>query len=437
MKRAVAGTLAVCIIVSLGLAAVFPCAAEVSDMIPPLRGIVVSNSHWSQVYVEALSARGCLDGIPGLLDMDARISRAVFTHLLLRTLGLESSSNEASRLSPVFGDVEPGYWAASAAGIAYEKGWVRGYGMGTFRPESSLTRAEAAVILYRALRPAVGGSVDLTAWGESVPEWATEGVSAALAHGWLEGDTDGGLRLDSPVKVSEACAMIWRALEITGGQYDISGTVSGVGPERGSVTIDELNGETVTVVLNGAVTFRNGVRCQPGEIRPLDEVFIISGRDGQPVFAEVRYIDDAGFVEEVDPSNRLISYVDRSGVIRRAAVSARTDVRVLGNKARLSAVSKGDRVYVVFDSVNGSVRILDVASMNVSGRIVSVSPDLSAVTARVANAGTRTLRIGTDTVVYVNNALSNAGAVSEKDVFQASLGDDGVLRFLQVFPVGN
>ena len=56
-----------------------------------------------------------------------------------------------------FSDVGHG-WCYDAVATAYANGWVSGYTDGTFRPDQTITRAEAVVILNSVL----GRSCDLT-----------------------------------------------------------------------------------------------------------------------------------------------------------------------------------------------------------------------------------------------------------------------------------
>jgi hypothetical protein len=108
------------------------------------------------------------------------------------------------------------------------------------------------------------------------------------------------------------------------------------------------------------------------------------------------------------------------------------DIFVQRNKSSLETVSRGDRLYAVFDSTNGGIRILDVLKMNAGGRIVSVSGDGSRINARLVGVGTETLRVAPDTIVYLNDVVAGVGDLREGDVFQGSVSADGTVLFLQV-----
>jgi hypothetical protein len=61
----------------------------------------------------------------------------------------DAASDQAAAAQ--FPDVPETYWAYREIADAVERGWVRGYEDGTFRPNQSVTRAEAVTILNRVL----------------------------------------------------------------------------------------------------------------------------------------------------------------------------------------------------------------------------------------------------------------------------------------------
>ncbi|NPV69750.1 MAG: S-layer homology domain-containing protein [Firmicutes bacterium] len=363
------------------------------------------------------------------------MSRAAFTHLLLSCVTMDQTDSGApGPLSP-FRDVSAGHWAAPSIGAAYERGWVKGYGDGRFKPDSIVSRVEATVLLVRVLQPFVPTERTgiLPANMDDTPEWARGEVSTALHLGWLVGDPGGDLRLHEPVRFSEACALIWRAMAFRGNRYDLGGVVRSVDAGAGVITIDTTMGGARVNVGPDTALFRNGVRCAPGDIRALDEIYVINDSGSSPAFVEARYIDDVGYVDDIDGVTGTVSYVDRVGVTKRAVVSNDTEVHVLRNKSAFSAVSRGDRAYFVFDSERGVVRLMDVAKMNTGGRVLTVSVPAFSLTARVAGSGVETMRIDRDTIIYRDGSLAALADVRQGDVFQGSVANDGTVLFLQAF----
>src|SRR5207244_4091195 len=85
-----------------------------------------------------------------------------------------------------FVDVKSGYWAAPAIASASNAGLISGFPDGSFKPEEKITRAQALVILSKALGNNVSGNpAALSAYSDqsAVPSWAQANVAqAANAH---------------------------------------------------------------------------------------------------------------------------------------------------------------------------------------------------------------------------------------------------------------
>lgn len=176
-------------------------------------------SHWSQASVHALASRLVLQGEPnGLFAPDRAMTRAELAAALLRTLGLP----ERMAAAPVsFADVASDSWYGGTVAQAASFGLLEGYEDGTFRPESLVTRAEAFVVLQRALAFAgvnenAPDMEQLSAFNDasSLPEWAAASAAALAAAGLLEGDDASRLNPERHVSRAEGAAMLWRLLEL-------------------------------------------------------------------------------------------------------------------------------------------------------------------------------------------------------------------------------
>lgn len=119
----------------------------------------VAADRWSYGYVEA--ARGYLDGYadPSGGNMtfkpETPARREDIAAAIVRILGYRAEDSDAATEAEGFTD----YGAISPAlrpyvGVAAARGLIEGYADGTFRPQAGITRAEAAVMLYRAVTQA-------------------------------------------------------------------------------------------------------------------------------------------------------------------------------------------------------------------------------------------------------------------------------------------
>lgn len=93
-----------------------------------------------------------------------------------------------------FGDIQ-NHWARDAVFDAFLRGWVNGESPSSFAPEKPLTRAQAAVMLVRALGLPVGGAPGRAAeFADTAGHWAEAEIAAARQYGIVEGV--GGDRFD-------------------------------------------------------------------------------------------------------------------------------------------------------------------------------------------------------------------------------------------------
>ena len=109
-----------------------------------------------------------------------------------------------------FSDVEPDAWYAAAVGSLASRGVIVGYRDGTFRPNSPVTRAELTAVLTRVSGQSVKPKKCFRDVGAS--HWASAFVAAAQKNGWVNGYPDGTFRPDAPVTRAEATAIMNRVL---------------------------------------------------------------------------------------------------------------------------------------------------------------------------------------------------------------------------------
>ncbi len=99
-------------------------------------------SAWYNKAINAVVQRGIMKGYPdGTFKPNDAITRAEFTQMI------STIDNKPYGTAP-FADVI-GHWAERPIGSEYQAGRILGYPDGTFRPDSHITRCEAAVILNK------------------------------------------------------------------------------------------------------------------------------------------------------------------------------------------------------------------------------------------------------------------------------------------------
>lgn len=117
-----------------------------------------------------------------------------------------------------FSDVDEDHWATQSISVLASKGLVSGYGEGDFRPEASLTRAEAVVLLVNA--KGVGQGLEELKNVECIfrdvedGHWASAYINLAWERGLVSGYPDGSYRPEQQVSRLEFTTMLIRALEM-------------------------------------------------------------------------------------------------------------------------------------------------------------------------------------------------------------------------------
>lgn len=105
----------------------------------------VPEGAWYQTFVDSLAEMKILSGMGnGTFQPKNNITRAEFAAMLSKLFPMETAEVN-------FSDVSETHWAYAAIQNAVAKNWVSGYPDGTFRPDSSITRAEAFAMMNKML----------------------------------------------------------------------------------------------------------------------------------------------------------------------------------------------------------------------------------------------------------------------------------------------
>ena len=111
----------------------------------------IKSSDWYYPYFAKAAAQGYILNYGNNASPNTKISRQEATSLLVRYLDLPASSSTQSGAISDFGDISSYY--SDYILRAIDAGIINGYnenGKTYFKPEKTLTRAEALTILYRA-----------------------------------------------------------------------------------------------------------------------------------------------------------------------------------------------------------------------------------------------------------------------------------------------
>ncbi|MEC0244076.1 DUF4073 domain-containing protein [Paenibacillus dokdonensis] len=168
--------------------------------------------HWAEGLIQEASGKGLVTGYEGdLFRPDQTITRAEFTVMLTRALGIETQA-ENGQISFTDGGNIP-LWAKSAVSVAVKQKLVSGYEDGTFRPDGQITRAEMSAMIVRALNIPPDNEASLSFADEkNIPNWVKGFVAAAAKQGIVHG-LNGEFAPDRQATRAEAAVMLLRMLQ--------------------------------------------------------------------------------------------------------------------------------------------------------------------------------------------------------------------------------
>ena len=215
------------------------------------------DGHWSQDAMETWVDYGVIKGYEdGSVRPDKSITRGELAVMLDRIMSYQNKSSNN------FNDLGDSWYTdailgASAAGI------IGGYEDGTVRPEATISRQEAVVMIARVLGLHVAGTADnMFTDANEIGSWAKDAVDAMAAAGYIHG-SNGQFRPTAGITRAEIVTIlnnIFAGLCREGGSYteDVDGSLvvnsSDVSLEGMTIKGDLIIAEGVaanSVVLDG------------------------------------------------------------------------------------------------------------------------------------------------------------------------------------------
>ncbi|PZD95350.1 hypothetical protein DNH61_12470 [Paenibacillus sambharensis] len=172
--------------------------AASSEALPP----------WAEREIASLREAGIIQGYSdGSFKPGKLVTRAEYAVFLNRLSPEETAGLNGTTLT--FSDVTD-EWFAAEVRQAVRRGISQGYPDGTFRPNEAVNRLEAAVMLDRVLHIEQQGSVSFTD-SSRIPSWAAPAVSALTHANLLQGYPDGTFGGERKLTRAETAVLLYRA----------------------------------------------------------------------------------------------------------------------------------------------------------------------------------------------------------------------------------
>jgi len=167
-------------------------------------------NHWANEFVFELVKRDIINPLPnGSIPIDDPISRAEFARLVVEYFEIETKTADEFFLP--FSDVDQDHPAREAIEILRQRNVLSGFEGNVFKPDQSLTRAEALKILLSSQQvdgtkepPPVETFADTPGWEKP---WAEYGFSKQIITG-EERDGSRFFRPHDPLTLGEAAKII-------------------------------------------------------------------------------------------------------------------------------------------------------------------------------------------------------------------------------------
>lgn len=172
--------------------------------------------HWAYPELDNFVLAGLLKGYPApggetIIKPEQQVTRAEFVALLVRSLDLASEQTEFS-----FSDVPQDKWYAESVRIASSLGIVKGVSATEFKPEQRIDRGEIAAMVVRAFQESIpfGDQPEAVPFDDVPADYfAALDIAKASEAGIVNGSDDHSFKPLAKAKRAEAVVMLQRALD--------------------------------------------------------------------------------------------------------------------------------------------------------------------------------------------------------------------------------
>lgn len=164
----------------------------------------VSENYWGKNSIKKLADKGIVKGY----------SDGTFKPYKDITRGefislVNKSFGFSKKSSVKFKDVLSDSWCYDAISVAVGEGYTNGYPDGTFRPNAKMSRAEAATFLTRIFMKTNSEKVESRVdFKDNLPAWAKDSIDYVVEKGYMKGYPDGTFQANKSITRAEVCSLI-------------------------------------------------------------------------------------------------------------------------------------------------------------------------------------------------------------------------------------
>src|SRR5665647_2220743 len=169
------------------------------------------SGHWAEYEIQSWIDKSLIEGYPdGSFKPDQNVTRAEFMTLVNRAFGyIEVAAID-------YLDVQAESWYALEVAKAKAARYIIGYPDGTIKPENSISREVAAIIIWRLKNLAYdAAAVSKYSDALNINSWSEREVGAVTSAGIMQGYPDGSFMPQDYIKRAEVVVALDNALNYT------------------------------------------------------------------------------------------------------------------------------------------------------------------------------------------------------------------------------
>lgn len=304
------------------------------------------SGHWAEESIARLAAMQIVNGYNGDFKPDNGVTRAEFTAMIVKALGLGDQAEVVKGTQTGYIDVPTSNWASGYIVIAREKGIISGYPDKSFRPEELIQRDEITSVLVRALNITIEtyavNPLEIFDDSQEIPEWARDAVRTAYNYGLVSGYPDGKFYPNKNTTRGETAALIEKVLRQLGDEYTFYGTVQNVNKTSDQITL-EISGQVETFTyVQGVEVRKDKSSISLSKIKKGENIYIIIDQNGY-----VNYIEVAGEIKNSETDKNFYSenayQMDYVNIPK--AETGDLEVIIVTKKNKASGVAKTIELY--------------------------------------------------------------------------------------------
>lgn len=175
-----------------------------------------TEEHWAKDYIAELSKRGIFNGYEdGSFRPDLGITREEIAVAMTRALGLETKAKRA----PYCNFSDSSYiseWAIEAVNMMVKVGIFTGYDDGLYRPQQIITREQLVAVVMRMFSDDIDRTTLTYHDHHEIGDWSRVYVKQATELGIVGGYPDGTFRPTNSITRAEAAKILYTFMHYAG-----------------------------------------------------------------------------------------------------------------------------------------------------------------------------------------------------------------------------